>query len=180
MIALDSYHDLTEQGFNFWLEQGVLKCHAPKGKMTSDILTWLKTHKKELIFLLATKPHYENIVVSEVSTNGENLAQPQSVDGQHSQPVEATHLNFKERNDLLVQSEKPLFYHALSCPYCHIERGQYCLHGNKQGKAYDDALLLFDDAKARREDLVLRIDKACISGRSVFEAFNPAQSTTAT
>ena len=95
-------------------------------------------------------------------------------DGQHSPTVEATPLNFMERNALLVQSEKPLFYHALNCPYCHIEQAQYCLHGNKQGKAYNEALLLFEDAQARREDLALRIDRACISGRSVFEAFNPA------
>ncbi len=122
----------------------------------------------------ATKTHYENIVVSEVSTNSENLAHPPMEDGQHSPTVEATPLNFMERNALLVQSEKPLFYHALNCPYCHIEQAQYCLHGNKQGKAYNEALLLFEDAQARREDLALRIDRACISGRSVFEAFNPA------
>ncbi|MBL0229503.1 MAG: hypothetical protein IPP76_01395 [Moraxellaceae bacterium] len=122
----------------------------------------------------ATKTHYENIVVSEVSTNSENLAHPPMEDGQHSPTVEVTPLNFMERNALLVQSEKPLFYHALNCPYCHIEKAQYCLHGNKQGKAYNEALLLFEDAQARREDLALRIDRACISGRSVFEAFNPA------
>ena len=122
----------------------------------------------------ATKHYYENIVVSEVSTNNENLAHPPMEDGQHSPTVEATLLNFMEHNALLVQSEKPLFYHALNCPYCHIEQAQYCLHGNKQGKAYNEALLLFEDAQARREDLALRIDRACISGRSVFEAFNPA------
>jgi hypothetical protein len=39
---------------------------------------------------------------------------------------------------------------------------------------YDALLLVCEDAQARREDLALRIDRACISGRSVFEAFNPA------
>ena len=66
MTAIDSYHDLTEKGFNFWLEQGALKCHAPKGKMTADILAWLKASKKELISLLAKTKHYEKIAVSEV------------------------------------------------------------------------------------------------------------------
>jgi hypothetical protein len=213
MIALDSYYDLTEQGFNFWLEQGVLKCHAPKGKMTGDILAWLKTHKKELIFLLATKPH------------------PQIEDGQHSPTIEATHLNFQERNahmvkcqqcehlsstgqctrkqgikpmpdalrtcdkfnllkgergliqgqnytpseinSLIERYEKPLFYHALDCSICNIEKARYCANGYAIGSVYDALLLVCEDTQARREDLALRIDKACISGRSVFEAFNP-------
>jgi len=66
MTALDSYHDLTEQGFKFWLDDGALKCHAPKGKMTADILAWLKSSKKELVSLLAINDHYEKIVVKEV------------------------------------------------------------------------------------------------------------------
>ncbi len=73
-----------------------------------------------------------------------------------------------EINSLVERYEKPLFYHALDCSICNIEKAQYCLHGNKQGKAYNEALLLFEDAQARREDLALRIDRACISGRSVF------------
>ena len=174
MTALNSYHDLTEQGFNFWIEKGALKYRAPKGKMTADILAWLKTHKTELISLLATKTHYENIVVSEVSTNSENLAHPPMEDGQHSPTVEATPLNFMERNALLVQSEKPLFYHALDCSICNIEKARYCANGYAIGSVYDALLLVCEDAQARREDLALRIDRACISGRSVFEAFNPA------
>lgn len=35
------------------------------------------------------------------------------------------------------------------------------------GSVYDALLLNRDDAQARREDLALRIDRACISGRSV-------------
>jgi hypothetical protein len=180
-----------------------------------------------------TKTHYENIVVSEVSTNGENLAHPHTEDGQHSQPVEVTHLEFKERythmvkcqqceylsstgqctrkqgikpipdalrtcdkfsllkgerdliqgqnytpseiNSLIERYEKPLFYHALDCSICHIQKAQYCANGYAIGSVYDALLLVCEDAQARRrEDLALRIDRACISGRSVFEAFNPA------
>ena len=66
MISTDFYNELTDQGFNFWLDDGALKYRAPKGKMTADILTWLKTHKLELVSLLATNDHYEKIVVSEV------------------------------------------------------------------------------------------------------------------
>lgn len=62
MTALDSYHDLTEQGFKFWLDDGALKCHAPKGKMTADILAWLKSSKKELISLLAINDHHPQTV----------------------------------------------------------------------------------------------------------------------
>ena len=174
-----------------------------------------------------TKTHYENIIVSEVSTNGENLAHPQTLDGQHSQPVEVTPLNFKERythmvkcqqcehlsstgqctrkqgikpipdalrtcdkfsllkgereliqgqnytpseiNSLIERYEKPLFYHALDCSICHIQKAQYCANGYAIGSVYDALLLVCEDAQARRrEDLALRIDRACISGRSVF------------
>jgi len=40
------------------------------------------------------------------------------------------------------------------------------------GSVYDALLLNRDDAQARREDLALRIDRACISGRSVFVPFS--------
>ena len=45
---------------------------------------------------------------------------------------------------------------------------QYCLYGAELGKAYDALLLRQGDAKLRRESLALQVDRACISGRSVF------------
>ena len=79
-----------------------------------------------------------------------------------------------EINSLVERYEKPLFYHALDCPTCHIQKARYCANGYAIGSVYDALLLVCEDAQARREDLALRIDRACISGRSVFEAFNPA------
>jgi|GEM_PF-6520074 len=76
--------------------------------------------------------------------------------------------------ELLTHYEKPLFNHLLACPYCHVEKAQYCASGYAMGSVYDTLLLNRDDAQARRESLALRVDRACISGRSVFEAFNPA------
>jgi hypothetical protein len=189
-------------------------------------------YSKQLAGLVLAKPHYENIVVSEVSTNSENLAHPPIEDGQHSPTVEATPHDFMERyahmikcqqcehltttgycrvkpqikpipdalrtcdkfsllkgergliqgqnytaseiNSLIERYEKPLFYHALDCSICHIEKARYCANGYAIGSVYDALLLVCEDAQARREDLALRIDRACISGRSVFEAFNPA------
>jgi hypothetical protein len=40
------------------------------------------------------------------------------------------------------------------------------------GSVYDALLLNRDDAQARRESLALRVDRACISGRSVFVPFS--------
>ena len=79
-----------------------------------------------------------------------------------------------EINSLIERYEKPLFYHALDCSICNIEKARYCANGYAIGSVYDALLLVCEDAQARREDLALRIDRACISGRSVFEAFNPA------
>lgn len=59
------YRDLTVQGVTLYLDGGALRYRAPKGKMTPDVIANIKTHKLELISLLATNDHYENIVVSE-------------------------------------------------------------------------------------------------------------------
>ena len=65
-------------------------------------------------------------------------------------------------------TEELLYNHLLTCPYCHVEAEQYCLYGAELGKAYDALLLNRDDAQARRESLALQVDRARISGRSVF------------
>ena len=75
--------------------------------------------------------------------------------------------------ELLTHYEKPLFNHLLACPYCHVLRGEYCINGYAMGSVYDALLLNRDDAQARRESLALRVDRACISGRRAFTAFNP-------
>ena len=78
------YRDLTVQGVTLYLDGGALRYRAPKGKMTPDVLANIKTHKLELVSLLATNDHHENVVVKpviqktvrqleEVSTNGESL-----------------------------------------------------------------------------------------------------------
>ena len=68
-------------------------------------------------------------------------------------------------------TEELLYNHLLTCPLCHVEAEQYCLYGAELGKAYDALLLNRDDAQARREDLALRIDKACISGNQRYIPF---------
>ena len=68
-------------------------------------------------------------------------------------------------------TEELLYNHLLTCPYCHILRGEYCLYGAELGKAYDALLLNRDDAQARRESLALQVDGARISGRSVYVPF---------
>jgi len=70
-------------------------------------------------------------------------------------------------------TEELLYNHLLTCPYCHVEAEQYCLYGAELGKAYDALLLNRDDAQARRESLALQVDRACISGRSVYVPFKP-------
>jgi hypothetical protein len=75
--------------------------------------------------------------------------------------------------ELLTHYEKPLFNHLLACPYCHVEKAQYCLNGYAMGSVYDALLLNRDDAQARRESLALQVDRACISGRSVYVPFKP-------
>ena len=54
------YRDLTVQGVTLYLDGGALRYRAPKGKMTPDVIANIKTHKLELISLLATNDHHEN------------------------------------------------------------------------------------------------------------------------
>lgn len=67
-------------------------------------------------------------------------------------------------DELLTYYEKPLFHHLLNCPYCHIERAEYCVNGYANGSVYDALLLNREDAQAMRTSLALRVDKALISG----------------
>ena len=89
-----------------------------------------------------------------------------------AQPHTATHSQPYATDELLTRYEKPLFNHLLACPYCHIEKAQYCASGYAMGSVYDALLLNRDDAQARRESLALRVDRACISGRSVYVSFS--------
>ena len=122
----------------------------------NHLLAELKANKNELLTLLAANDHCSKSVLEPVILK---TASPP--------PIYAS-------NELLTHYEKPLFYHLLACPYCYIQKAQYCTKGYAMGSMYDALLLGRDDAQARREDLALRIDRACISGRSVFESFSPA------
>ena len=59
-------------------------------------------------------------------------------------------------------TEELLYNHLLTCPLCHVKAKQYCLYGAELGKAYDDLLRKDDNARAKREALALRVDRACI------------------
>jgi hypothetical protein len=78
------------------------------------------------------------------------------------------HGQSRTTDEVLANHERPFFYHLLACPYCHIEKAQYCVSGYDMGSVYEALLLNRADAQTRRESLALRVDRACISGRSVF------------
>ena len=161
MLAIELYQTLNNEGVQLWTEGEKLR-FAPKEKITPFLLAELKAIKNELLSLLAANDHYEKFVVEK--------SYPQTEDGQHypKSVVKKSHAT----NELLTHYEKPLFYHLLACSYCHVLRGEYCASGYAMGSVYDALLLNRDDAQARREDLALRIDRACISGRSVFVPFS--------
>ncbi len=126
----------------------------------------------------------DNFVISANNTNaqaandpppkGEALPViPKSVRQVEPPKHTATHSQPYATDELLTRYEKPLFNHLLACPYCHVLRGEYCINGYAMGSVYDALLLNRDDAQARRESLALRVDRACISGRRAFTAFNP-------
>ena len=106
---------------------------------------------------LAANDHYENIVVSENDQD------------HHTKSVVEAQEEADWHEFLYGKSTEELLYnHLLTCPLCHVEAEQYCLYGAELGKAYDALLLRQGDAQTRRESLALQVDRACISGRSVF------------
>lgn len=56
------YRDLTVQGVTLYLDGGALRYRAPKGKMTPDVIANIKTHKVELVSLLATHDHCKKYI----------------------------------------------------------------------------------------------------------------------
>lgn len=75
-----------------------------------------------------------------------------------------------ELEALLSKTEKPLFYHLVACKACDVEASRYCLDGYAMGQAYDDLLLVFEDAANKRDALITRMTKARLSGRREFRS----------
>jgi len=71
-------------------------------------------------------------------------------------------------------TEELLYNHLLTCPLCHVKAKQYCLYGAELGKAYDDLLRKDDNARAKREALVMQVDRANITGNKRYIPFKPA------
>lgn len=166
---------------------------------SQDLLASIKTHKPQLISLLAINDHpyiedrpptwsmdrYAHMVKCQQC---EHLTDDDHcrVKAHYKPMPEARHecdyfeLLKSEREpiqaqpytatELLTHYEKPLFNHLLACPYCHVEAAQYCVQGNELGSMYDALLVDIGDTLARRANLALRVDKARISGRNVFRS----------
>ena len=141
MTANDLYNDLIVQGFCLSVNGANLTL-SPSSRLTDDQRAQIRKNKAELMALVASNDYDDPTAKAQTFTSTE----------------------------LLMRCEESLFNHLLNCSICHIERGEYCLQGKERGKNYDDVLLPFDDALAKRESLALRVDKALISGRSVFGA----------
>ena len=109
---------------------------------------------------LAANDHYENIVVSKNDQD------------HHTKSVVEAQEEADWHEFLYGKSTEELLYnHLLTCPLCYVETAQYCLYGDELGKQYDALLLKQEDAQAKRKALALQVDRACISGRSVYVPF---------
>lgn len=146
MSALNLYHSLIVQGFKLSVSGDKLEL-VPASRLTDSQRLAIKQHKSELLLLLGT-----------------NGTKPQQHTANDSPPYST--------NELLNYYEKPLFNHLLTCPYCHIEKAQYCINGYAMGSVYNALLLNREDAQAIRASLALRVDKALISGHRRYIPFS--------
>lgn len=146
MTATDLYNDLVLHGFSLSVQGGNLIL-SPSSQLSQAQRLEIKQHKSELLLLLGT-----------------NSTKPQQRTANDSPPYST--------NELLNYYEKPLFNHLLTCPYCHIEKVQYCINGYAMGSVYDALLLNREDAQAIRASLALRVDKALISGHRRYIPFS--------
>ncbi len=99
------YRDLTVQGVTLYLDGGALRYRAPKGKMTPDVIANIKTHKLELISLLATNDHY----------------------GKNTNNIESIVRESNRESDNISTWSMDRYTHLITCQQCeHLTSTGYC------------------------------------------------------
>ena len=63
--------------------------------------------------------------------------------------IQGQNYTASEINSLVERYEKPLFYHALDCSICNIEKARYCANGYAIGSVYDALLLVCEKKKKK-------------------------------
>jgi hypothetical protein len=187
-----------DNGLLFSLEGENLRVRWQGVPPSQDLLASIKTHKPELISLLArndnlipnapTSNRYQHLITCQqcqhLTLTGHCKVKLQykplpeamrdcmsfeTVQGERT-AIENTPYTQSELNDLLSRYEKKLFYHLVDCVACSFMDSRYCVEGFAIGSSYDAMLLVFDDAASKRDALITQVIKARISGRSVFRS----------
>jgi hypothetical protein len=173
MTAHDLYHELIVQGFSLSVNGGKLDL-APSTQLTDNLRAQIRTYKADLMALLASNDHYETIVISEVSTNGENLkptTEKLAVEMQGVFPssnhypkraVESIRLTQSEEAYPHIEDGQPTFSmdryaHMVKCQQCeHLTSTGYC-RVKPQYKPMPEAMrdcVSFDALKTERISIV--------------------------
>ena len=136
--------------------------HSPTANRYAHLVTCQQCEHLTLTGHCRVKPQYKPLpeamrdCASFETVSGERVA------------IANTPYSVSELNDLLSRYEKKLFNHLLECKQCDFEAARYCAEVFTTGNSYDALLLVFDDAKDKREALLNAVIRARISGRSVF------------
>jgi hypothetical protein len=197
MTAYDLYHELIVQGFSLSVNGGKLDL-APSSQLTDNLRAQIRTYKADLMALLASNDHtptanrYAHLITchqcEHLTLTGHCRVKPQykpqpeamrdcasfeTIQGERVSIANAPY-SASELNALLSRYEKKLFDHLLKCKQCDFEAARYCAEVFTTGNSYDALLLVFDDAKTKREALFNTVIRALISGRSVFVSLDHA------
>jgi len=199
MTALDLYHHLIAQGFSLSVNGGNLRL-SPFSKLTDELRTNIKTHKSELMALLAandnlelinnryqhlvTCQHCENLAANanckmsglKMYPNAmRDCASFKKVEGDRL-PIVHVPYTQSELNDLIMRNENSLLTHLIQCQTCQVSRHDYCADASVIGSDYEAMLLCFEDAERRHNTFMTKVTKARLSsGKPLVRLVQQAQ-----
>jgi len=186
MTADDLYHELIEQGFILSVN-GERLTLSPSSQLTDDLRAKIRIYKADLMALLASNDHYENIVVKpviqetvrqldEVSTTGENLKPTADNLASEMQEVFPSSTHYPKsvvENSRLTQSEETYphiedrpptwsmdrYAHLITCQQCeHLTATGYC-RVKPQYKPIPEAMIDCASFGALKSDRISIVNK---------------------
>lgn len=116
--AHDLYRELSTLGAMLWQDGDQLRCQAPPGTLTADLIDRLKAHKPDLLAMLSDPQ-----VTPRSAANDPAPAQPFAPD-------------FWDKVALVRGDGLALTNHIMACRTCYAPKDRYCEEGQRLKAAY--------------------------------------------
>lgn len=124
--AHDLYRELSTLGVLLWRDGGQLRYRAPVGTVVPDLLDALRTHKADLMAMLAT---------GETTAANDSAPAPE-FRRQYARAREYAP-DFWDKAALVRGDALLLTNHLVTCRACYARGGRYCEEGQRLTAAYE-------------------------------------------